>query len=216
MQSQPQNGRPSAPLPLRLAYSMALIRFVNGLVDPEQGGPYARSIAGIAAQIGLPLWFVELRHAATHEDLPALSVLRDAARKGVDWLYARYWMPQRHALVAAQDAAVTDGIGAEALSELADLLAAYKAHQKQALRDLSLPTEREFARLARAIERWVTAATSGAGQVGAGAPGRHTTDQARRDDQSASERAGCGALVQLLCETGGLVPVSRKCVFRAI
>ena len=58
--------------------------FVNGLVDPAQQGPFARSIASIAAQIGLPLWFVELRHAATHEDLPSLQVLRDAARKVSD------------------------------------------------------------------------------------------------------------------------------------
>jgi ribosomal biogenesis protein LAS1 len=40
---------------------------------------YAQSIAHIAARIGLPLWFVELRHAATHEELPSLSVLREAA-----------------------------------------------------------------------------------------------------------------------------------------
>lgn len=38
-------------------------------------------MASLAAQLGLPLWFVELRHAATHEDLPGISVLRDAARQ---------------------------------------------------------------------------------------------------------------------------------------
>lgn len=38
-------------------------------------------MSALAAQLGLPLWFVELRHAATHEDLPALSVLREAARQ---------------------------------------------------------------------------------------------------------------------------------------
>lgn len=64
---------------LRLSYSTALIRVVNGLVDPLQKGVYARSIASIAAQLGLPAWLVELRHAATHEDLPSLELLRDAA-----------------------------------------------------------------------------------------------------------------------------------------
>ena len=44
-----------------------------------QKGVYARSIASIAAQLGLPAWLVELRHAATHEDLPSLELLRDAA-----------------------------------------------------------------------------------------------------------------------------------------
>jgi ribosomal biogenesis protein LAS1 len=54
---------------------------VNGLVDPLQAGAYARPIASIAAQLGLPPRLVELRHAATHEDLPSLELLRDAARE---------------------------------------------------------------------------------------------------------------------------------------
>ena len=65
---------------MRQAYAAAIIRLVNGLVDPLQLSAYARSIASIAAQLGLPAWLVELRHAATHEDLPSIEVLRDAAR----------------------------------------------------------------------------------------------------------------------------------------
>ena len=65
---------------LRQSYATAIIRMVNGLVDPLQIGAYARSIASIATQLGLPLWLVELRHAASHEDLPSLELLRDAAR----------------------------------------------------------------------------------------------------------------------------------------
>lgn len=68
-------------LSLRQSYATALIRLVNGLVDSLQVGAYARSIASIAAQLGLPPWFVELRHSATHEDLPSLEVLRTAARE---------------------------------------------------------------------------------------------------------------------------------------
>ena len=64
-----------------MAYSAAVIRLVNGLVDPLQVGMYARSIHSIAQQLGLPAWLVELRHAATHEDLPSLELLRDAARE---------------------------------------------------------------------------------------------------------------------------------------
>lgn len=66
---------------LRQSYATAVIRLVNGLVDPLQSGAYARPIASIAAQLGLPPWFVELRHAATHEDLPSLEVLREASRE---------------------------------------------------------------------------------------------------------------------------------------
>src|SRR6266852_6368735 len=71
----------SSSLSLRPSYATALIRLVNGLVDPLQSGTYARSILSIAAQIGLPAWLVELRHAATHEDLPSLELLRDGAQE---------------------------------------------------------------------------------------------------------------------------------------
>ena len=64
---------------LRQTYALAIIRLINGLVDPLQQGVYARPISSIAAQIGLPSWLVELRHAATHEDLPSLRLLREAA-----------------------------------------------------------------------------------------------------------------------------------------
>lgn len=68
-------------LTVRQNYALALIRFVNGLVDPLQKGVYARSIAGIASQIGLPISFVELRHACTHEELPSLQILREGCRQ---------------------------------------------------------------------------------------------------------------------------------------
>lgn len=69
----------SSYLSLRQSYAAAIIRLVNGLVDPLQLGAYARSIGSIAAQLGLPAWLVELRHAATHEDLPSIELLRQAA-----------------------------------------------------------------------------------------------------------------------------------------
>jgi hypothetical protein len=71
----------SSSLSLRQSYATALVRLVNGLVDPLQSGTYARSILSIASQIGLPAWLVELRHAATHEDLPSLELLRDGAKE---------------------------------------------------------------------------------------------------------------------------------------
>ena len=67
-------------LAARHACGLAIVRFVNGLVDPLQTGVYARSISTIASQIGLPLTLVELRHACTHEELPSLEVLRDGIK----------------------------------------------------------------------------------------------------------------------------------------
>lgn len=65
----------------RFSDTPLVFRFVNSLVDPLQTAYFARSISSLAAQLGLPLWFVELRHQATHEDLPGLPVLREGARQ---------------------------------------------------------------------------------------------------------------------------------------
>lgn len=81
LQDSPALRRSVSAISLRHSYAAAIIRLVNGLVDPLQLGAYARSISSIAAQLGLPSWFVELRHASTHEDLPSLELLRQAAQQ---------------------------------------------------------------------------------------------------------------------------------------
>ena len=78
---QDNSQTPCSSLFLRQSYSTAILRLVNGLVDPLQAGTYARPMAAIAQQLGIPSWLVELRHAATHEDLPSLGLLREAARQ---------------------------------------------------------------------------------------------------------------------------------------
>ncbi|KAK2742117.1 hydroxyacylglutathione hydrolase [Colletotrichum kahawae] len=45
----------------------------------------------VAKTIGLPATFVELRHQATHEQLPSLAKLRSAARKALAWIWEYYW-----------------------------------------------------------------------------------------------------------------------------
>jgi len=84
--SQPPSPVALSGYSLRQCYSTAIIRLVNGLVDPLQSGVYARSITSIAAQLGLPGWLVEVRHAATHEELPSLEVLREAAQEVIFFL----------------------------------------------------------------------------------------------------------------------------------
>ncbi|KAI1284519.1 Las1-like-domain-containing protein, partial [Xylaria sp. FL0933] len=49
------------------------------------------SMYSIAKNIGLPATFVELRHQATHEQLPSLSKLRSAANKALAWIWDFYW-----------------------------------------------------------------------------------------------------------------------------
>ena len=74
--------------------AMVIVRFVNGMVDMEQKGAYARSVQSIADEIGLPDWLVDLRHEATHASLPSLEVLRAGCRFALDWLRERYWESQ--------------------------------------------------------------------------------------------------------------------------
>lgn len=76
---------------LQLSYSMALTRFVNGLLDPLQQSNFAIPLHQLAKSLDIPSYFVELRHMATHENLPSLSMLRIAARGALNWLYDNYW-----------------------------------------------------------------------------------------------------------------------------
>ncbi len=81
-------------LDLRMSYSLAIIRAINGLVDPSQKGLYADSVMSIAAARGIPSWIVELRHDGTHNQLPSLSVLRAASKHMIKWFYDNYWEVQ--------------------------------------------------------------------------------------------------------------------------
>ncbi|KAK9766447.1 rRNA-processing protein las1 [Basidiobolus ranarum] len=76
---------------LRLMYTMVFIRFVNGLVDAEQNKQFAQSVAGLADKLNLPAWFVDLRHAGTHENLPSLQTLRTGCQQALQWLNDNYW-----------------------------------------------------------------------------------------------------------------------------
>jgi ribosomal biogenesis protein LAS1 len=49
------------------------------------------SMYDVAKSVGLPATFVELRHQATHEQLPSLPRLRAAARKALAWIWDYYW-----------------------------------------------------------------------------------------------------------------------------
>ncbi|QLL33759.1 hypothetical protein HG536_0F00840 [Torulaspora globosa] len=77
---------------VRLSYAMALIRFVNGLLDPTQQSQFAIPLHTLAQRVGLSSWFVDLRHWGTHErELPSIDMLRMAAREALEWLWEHYW-----------------------------------------------------------------------------------------------------------------------------
>ena len=70
---------------LQSLYSFVIVRVVNGLVDPLQQGVSAGSVLLYAEKLGLPSWIAEIRHEATHQSLPSLSVLRAAAKYLIKW-----------------------------------------------------------------------------------------------------------------------------------
>jgi ribosomal biogenesis protein LAS1 len=45
----------------------------------------------VARELGLPASYVELRHQATHEELPGRRRLKEAARGALRWIWERYW-----------------------------------------------------------------------------------------------------------------------------
>lgn len=87
----------------RATYAAAFSRFVTGLLDGHQDRARKLSMHGLAQTVGLPPGFVELRHQATHEALPALRRLRVAARQALAWIWGYYWVNMEE--VEAVDAA---------------------------------------------------------------------------------------------------------------
>lgn len=82
----------SATMGVRMAYAMAVVRFVNGVVDEFQTALYASSVVVLASKAGLPLWLVQIRHAATHQTCPPLTVLREAAVEVRCWFLSAHLM----------------------------------------------------------------------------------------------------------------------------
>ncbi len=64
---------------------------VNGITDSMQKGKVAVSVASLADSAGLARLLVDIRHEATHNELPSLATLRLGVRLALDWLKANYW-----------------------------------------------------------------------------------------------------------------------------
>ncbi|WVW82225.1 hypothetical protein I302_104231 [Kwoniella bestiolae CBS 10118] len=77
----------------RMMIGMAIVRFINGLVDPLQNGPYARPISHLAASLSIPPSLISLRHRATHEDLPPLALLHQSLLSCISYLHYYSFLP---------------------------------------------------------------------------------------------------------------------------
>lgn len=78
---------------LRLAYSMALVRFVNLSTEILQKRT-AQAVHMLAGDMGLPEWLVNIRHEATHYTLPSMDLLRNGVSVALEWLKLTYWDEQ--------------------------------------------------------------------------------------------------------------------------
>ena len=78
---------------LRNAYSTILLRSVNGLADTyrHQKKSTTLSVSHCCALAGLPLWIVDIRHDASHNDLPTLNICRIGALESLKFWMERYW-----------------------------------------------------------------------------------------------------------------------------
>jgi ribosomal biogenesis protein LAS1 len=197
-------------------YALALIRFVNGLVDPLQQGVFAKPIYSLAAQIGLPAWIVELRHQSTHEDLPSLEVLRDATHQvslylrlpfprnlhiqSMQWLLNRYFSPTLSFISTAT-------LESMDIPSLDPLLTEYKSLMKTCLRDASLQgrTKADVERLLKGFSTWITDVST-----------RYAVDLSIQSSESnitaQKGRFATQKFCEQLCERNGLVPLSKRCV----
>ncbi|GAB1214436.1 hypothetical protein ATERTT37_003599 [Aspergillus terreus] len=127
---------------IRATYSAAFCRFVTGLVDSKLHGQ-RKTMFQRAVDLGLPASFVELRHEATHRELPSLTVLRNATQRSLEWLWDYYWAKTDVATVLGPDAltAPTDGVDADDADDLEPVTAVVRRCLEPLLGDGGETTE---------------------------------------------------------------------------
>ncbi|XP_077977612.1 ribosomal biogenesis protein LAS1L-like [Glandiceps talaboti] len=122
---------------LRSIYSMALIRFVNMITDKAQTRQYAKPVHIVAEQVGLPEWLVNLRHEATHTELPSLQVLRTGVQYTLAWLQMEYWEENTENRETAMDDEE------EFDDDIRNVVIAYQQEQYQILEDQKSSSAKE-------------------------------------------------------------------------
>ncbi|KAF9975608.1 rRNA-processing protein las1 [Actinomortierella ambigua] len=169
---------------LRAMYSMVIIRFVNGYVDGFQTAKTAKSIAYLAQEkIGMPLWFVELRHTATHDYLPSLTILRRAADEALAWMNINYWIPQLNAITVDEEP--SEEMTSAMVNDVRSMIQNHRDQKEQQIAEMSLlPPKQETVAMNRLMKELLRRCGTG----------DHLLD----------------ALLTILLEPGMLVPKSKK------
>jgi ribosomal biogenesis protein LAS1 len=77
-----------------LALSLAVVRFINGVVEPFKNANLAVPISTIGASYGVPDFIIGIRHSATHGRMPTYELAALGAEKALIWLKTNYWEAQ--------------------------------------------------------------------------------------------------------------------------
>ena len=88
---------------LRLSIAMVLIRMVNGICDSAQKGKFALSVQTIAQKLSITRTLVDIRHEATHNQLPSLQRLRNGVISALEWIRVNYWLKQERKLLEIKE-----------------------------------------------------------------------------------------------------------------
>ncbi|KAI6383666.1 hypothetical protein MCOR25_000114 [Pyricularia grisea] len=127
--------------------------FVTGLLDSHQDKAHKMSMYSVAKTIGLPATFVELRHQATHEQLPSLTRLRAGAQAGLVWIWDYYWK-QLSATDGDDDQVPTVTGRSFAAPHAEDVPQATGSACRDALRRYLDMGKDDLATIARFVRRW--------------------------------------------------------------
>ncbi|XVF13680.1 hypothetical protein REPUB_Repub08aG0228700 [Reevesia pubescens] len=118
---------------LAMLYSMAILRLVNCVIEKTRKRT-GISIADAADAIGIPRRLIDVRHEASHRDLPALTIVRDSSVVALNWLKSYYWEPQKKQIPFQRDGVVN--IRREIKSKLRELAFCIKIKQDPELGSL--------------------------------------------------------------------------------
>lgn len=105
---------------------------MTGFCDTVQTSFKKMSMYDMAAELDMPTSFVELRHEATHEDLPSLRRLQMAADQALEWLWQHYWAKLDAPAQTSQDTSTTTTPDARA--DLHRILRAYLNNRRSEIR----------------------------------------------------------------------------------
>lgn len=114
---------------VRNAYSLAIIRFVNHITERAQVKQYMQPVHRLAGELGVPEWIVNLRHDATHGNLPSMDLLKTAADWCIKWLKEEYWDKQMDGISCQNSSEDQDN---KLVDEVEDLLIRFKELKKSA------------------------------------------------------------------------------------